>query len=202
MALLPSSPDQQKKLLIALVPLLLAFAYYQFVHTKKVVEIDTLQEQLSTMETMNAAAKIIAERGGPELEQRLALLEQNVERLEELIPRREEVPDLLFSLGQRAQAVGVELTRMAPGPEEVGPYYTKTVYEISVKGRYHDVGRFLAEVGSLPRIITPTQIQVRNTTGETHDDGSPLLAVGFQIVTYIVPDPVIPADTVVSNAES
>jgi len=203
MGLLPSSQDQQKKLLIAMIPLLLAFAYYQFVHTKRQVEIESLDERLTTLETTNAAAKAIAQEGGPELEQRLALLEQHVLKLEELIPKREEVPELLYSLGQRAQQTGVDLTRMKPETEEVGPHYTKQIYQFGVKGRYHDVGEFLSAVGSLPRIVTATELKLQATANEKHKDGSPLLTAEFRIMTYIVPEPAAPADTAaVPNAQT
>jgi hypothetical protein len=63
MGLLPTSQEQQKKLLIGLVPLLAAFAYYQFVHMPKSVEIELLDEQLMTLETTNNAARIRGFRG-------------------------------------------------------------------------------------------------------------------------------------------
>jgi type IV pilus assembly protein PilO len=167
----------------------------------KSVEIELLDEQLMTLETTNNAARIIAEQGGPELQRRLALLEEHVGLLEQLIPKREEVPELLYSMGQRAQQTGVELTRMKPELEEVGPYYTKQTYEIGVKGRYHVVGQFLAEVGSLSRIVTPTEFKLQSNTGERDRNGVPLLGANFRIVTYIVPEPApAPADTAVTNA--
>jgi type IV pilus assembly protein PilO len=175
-------------------------------HRTRAAEIAELKTELETLETGNAAAKILAEQGGPELEQRLAMLEQHMVRLEELIPDREEVPDLLHSMGLRAQSTGVELTRMKPELEEVGPYYTKQTYEIGVKGTYHRVGQYLAEVGSLPRIITPVEFKLQSNTNETdRRTGAPLLNASFRIVTYIVPEPgTAPADTTttVTNAKS
>jgi type IV pilus assembly protein PilO len=204
MALLPQSPEGQKKLLAGLVPLLLLFAYYQFVHTKRTQEITELENQLEVLETTNAAAKVIAAQGGPELQNKLAALEQHMFRLEELIPDREEVPDLLHAMTLRAQSTGVELTRMKPELEEPGPYYTKQTYEISVRGTYHRVGQYLAEVGSLPRIITPIDFKLQANSNETDRSGSPLLNANFRIVTYIVPEPATtPADsTAVTNATS
>ncbi|MGH7553538.1 MAG: type 4a pilus biogenesis protein PilO [Longimicrobiales bacterium] len=205
MALLPQSPEQQKRMLVGLFPLLLLFAYYQFMHRARAAEIANLETELEILETGNAAAKILAEQGGPELEQRLAMLEQHMVRLEELIPDREEVPDLLHSMGLRAQSTGVELTRVKPELEEVGPYYTKQTYEIGVKGTYHRLGQYLAEVGSLPRIITPVELKLQSNTNETERrTGLPLLNASFRIVTFIVPEPgAAPADTAtVTNAKS
>src|SRR5690606_30965085 len=153
MALLPTDPQQQRKLLIGLVPLLLLFAYYQFMHSGRTERIAEMETHLEALETTNAAARVIAAQGGPELQRRLAIYEEHMNRLEELIPNREEVAELLHSMGLRAQTAGVELTKMKPEADEPGAYYTRRTYEMGVTGTYHDVGTFLSEVGSLPRIV-------------------------------------------------
>jgi Tfp pilus assembly protein PilO len=110
------------------------------------------------------------------------------------------VPELLNDMGRRAQLCNVELTRMKPEGEEASPYYTRQSYELGVKGTYHNVGRFLSEVGSLPRIVTPTEFRAI-ATGFTDKQGMPLLNANFRIITYIVPEPgAVPADTAVTNA--
>lgn len=200
MALLPKDPAQQKRLLIGLLPLVLAFVYYQFMHKERALEIVGHETHLEQLERTNATARAIAEQGGPELERRLAAYEQHMVRLEELIPRREQVPELLNDMGRRAQLSNVELTRMKPEGEEASPYYTRQSYELGVKGTYHNVGRFLSEVGSLPRIVTPTEFRAI-ATGFTDKQGAPLLNANFRIITYIVPEPVaVPADSAVANA--
>jgi len=201
MALLPKDPAQQKRLLIGIVPLLLAFAYYQFVHTKKAVEIGDLETHLESLERTNTTAKILAEQGGPELERRLAMYEEHMKRLEQLIPKREQVPELLNDMGRRAQLSSVEVTLMRPEGEEASPYYSRQSYEFGVKGTYHNVGRFLSEVGSLPRIITPTEFRLLGTTLKDKQ-GAPLLNANFRIITYIVPDATAPADSAVNNGSN
>jgi len=199
MALLPKDPAQQKRLLIGLIPLVLAFAYYQFMHRERVVEIEALEVHLEQLERTNTTAKILAEQGGPELERRLAMYEQHMMRLEELIPRREQVPELLADMTRRAQLSSVELTRMKPEGEEASPYYSRQSYELAVRGAYHNVGRFLSEVGSLPRIVTPTEFRLL-VTGFEDKQGMPLLDANFRIITYIVPDLTVAADSAGENA--
>ena len=63
MALLPSDPQQQRKLLIGLVPLLGLFAYWYFYHGDKKAEIASLESRLESLETKNAAARARAQRG-------------------------------------------------------------------------------------------------------------------------------------------
>jgi type IV pilus assembly protein PilO len=203
MALLPSDPAQQKKLLLALVPFIMAAAYFNFVHRDRAEQIETLEGNLEQLERTNAAAKVIAEQGGPELQRRLTMYESHMKRLEQLIPLREQVPELLHAMGLRAQTSGVELTRMKPEAETVSPYYTRQSYEIGVRGTYHDIGLFLSEVGSLPRIITPTELKLSGNTNMTDKAGTPLINANFRIMTYIVPEPgQVPADSARTNAKS
>jgi type IV pilus assembly protein PilO len=190
MALLPTDSSSQKKLLIGLVPLLALFAYHQLMHGKKVTEADLLEDRLEQLTVTNNAAKILAAQGGPELERKLAIYEQHMRQLEELIPKREEVAELLYAVTLRSQSAGVDLTRMHPEAQDPSPFYTRQIYEMGVRGTYHDIGLFLSEIGSLSRIVTPTQLQLTlPQQPEQNRQGEPLINASFRIVTYVVPDP-------------
>lgn len=200
MALLPKDPAQQKRLLIAVLPVILAGAYYQFQYQRHATTIGDLETQLETLERANNTARVLAEQGGPELERRLATYEQHMERLEQLIPRREQVPELLNDMGRRAQLSQVDLMRMKPEGEEASPYYSRQTYHISVRGTYHSVGRFLSEVGSLPRIITPTEFRLM-ATGFKDRQGSILLDADMRILTYIVPEQTLLPDSATAGTQ-
>jgi len=202
MALLPTDPQNQKRLIVGLLPLLVFFVYQQLFHGKRVAEADTLEQRLEILTATNNAAKVLAAQGGPELERRLAIYEQHMRQLEELIPNREEVPELLYSMSLRMQAAGVEMSKMHPEAEDPGPFYTRQIYELGVKGTYHNVGAFLAEVGLLPRIVTSTDLKLTKAVGEPVDRaGDPILDASFRIVTYVIPDPVpVSADSAASHA--
>jgi type IV pilus assembly protein PilO len=196
---LPKNPEQQKRLLLGLLPLLLVFVYYQFVHGKKVAEIETLDARYQQLDAQNAAMRPQALTGGAELQQKLALFEQHMKRLEELIPQSEEVPQLLNSMSERAQDAQVDLSLMRPQAENPGQFYTEQSYEIAVIGGYHEIGRYLGMIASLSRIITPVELKLEPRVGETMRDGTPRLQAGFRIITYVVP-PVEMPTTPVGNA--
>jgi len=202
MALLPTDAQGQKKLILGLLPLLVCLVYQQLFHGKKVEEADLLEQRFENLTATNNAAKVLAAQGGPELERRLAIYEQHMRQLEELIPNREEVPELLYSMSLRAQGASVELSKMHPEAEDPGPFYTRQIYEIGVKGTYHNVGAFLTEIGRLPRIVTPTDVKINKAQGNPVDrSGAPILEASFRIVTYVIPDPVpVSADSAANHA--
>lgn len=192
MALLPSDPAQQKRLLIALVPLLLVFAYWYFIDGKKQAEVTALEQRLEQLETTNATARVQAQQGGPELEKKLAAYEQHMVRLEQLIPQNEEVPELLHSITIRSREAGVELLGIRPEAPTPGSFYTRQTYAMGVIGAYHDVGKFLSYIGSLPRIITPTGLRLTPaatapTQGRGQGPRTQRLEASFRIETYVIP---------------
>lgn len=185
MALLPSDPQQQRKLLIGLVPLLGLFAYWYFYHGDKKAEIASLESRLESLESKNAAARARAQRGGPELERTLAEYERYIVKLEELVPDSEEIPELLHMISVQAQQYGVELARLTPHNPEPGDFYMLQTHDVAVFGKYHDIGRFLAAVGSLPRIVTPVNLVLVPRQGS---DGTADIQATFRIKTYVIPE--------------
>ena len=196
MALLPTDPKQQQKLLIGLIPLLLLFVYWYLFHGDKAAEVDAMRTRLETLEQNNNTARAIAEQGSSEdLARRLELYQEHMQRLEQLIPSGEEVPDLLNMIASRAEATDVQLALMRPEEDVASGFYRRVTYEMGVIGRYHEVAQFLSEVGSLPRIVTPIDLTLRRR-GEA-SEGSELEA-GFRIETYVLPQP---GDSLVAPAE-
>lgn len=190
MGFLPTDEKSRKQLryLLIALPLLAAAAFWYLVYGDRTKEIDTLQAQVEEIQTKNAAAKVLAAKGGPELRKKVALYEQHVARLEELIPRSEEVPDLLHDITMRAEESGVELSLMRPEKSVAVDFYTRQTYSMSVFGPYDGVGRFMAAVGSLPRIVTPMHLKLIPRT-EIDRSGAVRLQAEFQIVTYVAPEP-------------
>ena len=185
MGLLPSDPQKQKRIAIGLMPLLLAAVFYQFVHAPKAEALETMQTRLEDLEAKNATARAIAGGGSSEdLQRRIALYQANMEQLEQLIPNRAEVPELLRSITIEAQRNGVELVSMSPSGEQAGTYYMRQSYDIAVRGGYHQIGSFMAVLGSLPRIITATELTL---TPERGDTAVSLLAE-FVAETYVIPE--------------
>jgi type IV pilus assembly protein PilO len=191
MALQLSDPKVQKKLLAALAPLLLLLGYWYFYHGPQQEEIGELESRLEVLEGRNAAARAKAQ-GGPEIEKTLALYEEHILQLEKLIPLREEVPELLYDLSLRAQENGVELARLNPNAETPGAYYNLHTYEVAIFGGYHDIGRYLAAVGSLPRIVTPYDVTIQPRQ-ERDRSGAIRLQAEFRIKTYVLPPAESPA---------
>ena len=181
---LPDDPKQQQRLLIGFIPLLLLFGYWYFLHDGYVQELETMETRLERLETSNSQARMLAPQSR-RLEERLVELDRHINRLEQLVPRGEEVSALLNTISERADQIGVDLARFRPGNTDRGPYYNRRTFEITVLGQYHEIAQFLTEIGSLNRIITPIGLSMfPNDLRE----GERLLEASFEIETYVLPD--------------
>ncbi len=190
MASLPSDPQQRQKLLLGLLLVLgLGYLSYTYLYTPRALENDALQARLETLEAQNGTARAITRgTGTTEVERQLVLYRDQLATVEGLIPLSEELPDLLDAISVEAQQTGVELSLIQPLSATEEAFYTRRTYELAVLGSYHDVGQFLTRVASLPRIVTPIDL---NIAPQTDAAGAVphRLEARFSIETYVLPLP-------------
>jgi len=186
MALIPQEPRQQKALVAILLAAGLFYLFFEYWRAPALEALTLDQERLERLESQNRAAQVRALQK-ERLEQQAAVYERYVRRLEQLVPAEEEVPALLRDITAEARRLDVDLNLIEPQTDQPGTYYTKTAYTLRVIGEYHDVGRFLTTIASLPRIITPVNVSMEtfeNTPLLEYDSG---VSVDFEIETYVIP---------------
>ncbi len=186
----PTDPTQRNWMLGGLAFLVLVVPYNVYLLSPRQEENATLQGQVENLETNNRRASVLAAQGGGDLQERLALYEAHVAKLEELMPEQEEVSVLLDDIQTRARVQNVDVRLLEPQPREPGELYDRTAYNMSVIGEYHAVARFLSDVASLSRIVTPVQVEVQlhQNPLEYQELESPVMAT-FRVETYVLPDP-------------
>lgn len=199
MALLPQEPRQQGALIAIVVALAGFYLFNDYVLAPAKTEVEEMATRLDALQAQNRTAQITATRGGADLEARTALYERHVRRLEQLIPADEEVPQLLTDIAALARRMNVNWADVIPEADVLGTFYDKKSYSVRVEGEYHDVGRFVTAVASLPRIITPVNMDLQQVPeGRGSGDFEAPVQASFQIQTYVVPLPgsrPVPADT-------
>lgn len=86
---------------------------------------------------------------------------QQMEKMEEMfgallsqLPGETEVPGLLEDISKYGEANGLALSEITLKSEVQKDFYVELPIDITVKGTYHDMGAFVSQVSSLPRIVT------------------------------------------------
>lgn len=188
MAILPTERHKQYALLAGIAAIALAYFFFAQWYEPRKLEVERLETRLETLQDQNRRAQVIAARGGPELEERLAVYERHLARMEELIPRTGEVPALLNTITSEANRFNVVMGSLRPEPLVTEAHYVRESYQLQVAGGYHQVGQFLTSIASLPRIITPVDLELAPYTGPLPPQGveNPVLAT-FRVQTFTAP---------------
>ncbi|HET7931062.1 MAG TPA: type 4a pilus biogenesis protein PilO [Rhodanobacteraceae bacterium] len=121
----------------------------------KVVNLDALRAQLAQMNDM---------------------LSQMLREL----PGKTEMPALLTTISQTAQAAGIETDEFKPQAEIPKEFYAIQPIALKMQGTYHQFGTFISGVASLPRVVILTMHDVSlNAANSSGHDAPP---TGGQLV--------------------
>jgi type IV pilus assembly protein PilO len=150
-----------------------------------------VRDTIGQLQAATDSAKRELARGTVEyLRKRLETYRGSLSLLRRLVPERNEVPNLLDDISSRGKIRGVTLSQVIPLPVEAGPAPFDTYkYNMSVIGRYDQIGQFLADVASLQRIIVPYDLsldQANMTAAKALGDTTgALLEAKFQVRTFV-----------------
>jgi type IV pilus assembly protein PilO len=188
MALLPQDPRKQRLVLIAIMCVAGVGLYWNFVWTPEQQRLETVAERVEKLEGANARARTQVARGNAasitaEADQHARQLDV----LRRLVPAQNEVPGLLDAISTAARQVGLDISDVAPDGVVEGDEFDMHRYKLGVTGPYHRVAQFLSNIGSLPRIIVPINVQLIPTQRQGLRQGADeqLLDAQFQVQTYV-----------------
>lgn len=88
------------------------------------------------------------------MREQMGILEERMDTLREMLPTGAEVPSLLDSISEAAidHQLSIDFLRLRSQVEE--EHYTERPFDIQVRGDYHRISAFVADVASMPRIVT------------------------------------------------
>lgn len=96
------------------------------------------------------------------------------------LPGETEIPSLLVDISQAGLASGLEERLFQPEPEIPKDFYAEKPIKIRLIGDYHEMGRFVSGVASLPRIVTLHDMTIAPDAA----DGSTDLILDVTAKTY------------------
>lgn len=128
----------------------------------RIAHVDSLKDSLAFLQTrIDTAKRDLARESVEDLQARVTSYKASLGVLRTLVPEQREVADLLDDIETRARVRGLNVSGFVPMPIQAGPPPFDTyAYQLSVIGRYNNVGAFLGDVASLRRIIVPGDVIV------------------------------------------
>ena len=168
MSLVPQTQRDQVKFLIGFVAVALAAAYYVYPYGSREEQLETDLARVAQLDEANQRAARDVASGSLEslgiqaAENRSALLV-----MRRLVPTGNEVPALLEEVSTAARRAGLDVGGVVPEPVIPGERFDTYRYTVTMMGGYHQFGEFLANVGSLARIVAPVSFSVTTSAGNT-----------------------------------
>ena len=101
----------------------------------------------------------------PEMREQLATLEEQMGRFRTMLPTDAEIPSLLDSISDAAvdNRLTIETIRLRPTLTQA--HYVEQPLDIQVRGDYHQLARFSADIASLPRMVTQHDFSLEPVDG-------------------------------------
>jgi type IV pilus assembly protein PilO len=193
MALLPKNQRDQAMVLVCVMAIGLAAAYWNYVWSPKRAELVTLQARVDTLEASNTKARSEMAKGtSAQLQQEADQFARDLEVMRQLVPTGNELPALLEQVSNSARRAGLDISAVEPQPVLEGDMFDTYRYKIAVTGGYHAIGEFLTNVGSMTRIVAPVNVSLALATNtnitavKLRPAGTAPIDTRFEIQTYVV----------------
>lgn len=184
--------DQRGQILALLILVALAGGYFFWSkkHSPDVERIHAANQESDSLERIVAAAKADLASGSIEdLRRRVEEYQGSLELMRRLVPERNEVPTLIDDISTKAKVRGVTVGKIQPLPPEPGSPFDTYRYRLEVFGHYDQLGEYLADIASLPRIIVPQDVSLSPAAPAAQkllsDTVGALLLAEFSIRTFV-----------------
>jgi type IV pilus assembly protein PilO len=155
---------------------------------------DSLQHQIDSLSgEIETVQRLIRQGAVAQLDRRLNEYRATLDLMRQLVPAGEEIPNLLDDISSRAKVRGANISVFVPAALESGsPFDTKRA-RLTATGQFDQIGEFLSDIASLPRIIVPYDLKLERHASPAADPArnrtGTVLTASFQIRTYVKPPP-------------
>ena len=190
MALFPTDQRSQIMMLLILVAGAGGYFFWTKVQAPQSAALAAAQAEADSLVRIVEAAKADLASGTVEdLRRKVEEYTGSLELMKRLVPDRNEVPTLIDDISTKAKVRGITLGKIQPLSPEIGSPFDTYRYRLEVYGHYDQVGEYLADVASLPRIVVPQDVILSSAPPATAkllgDTAGALLLAEFTIRTFV-----------------
>jgi type IV pilus assembly protein PilO len=187
---LPTDQRGQIMGLLVLVALAGGYFFWTQVHKPTSAKISTANHEADSLQQIVEAAKRDLASGSIEdLRRRVEDYRGMLELMRRLVPERNEVPTLIDDISTKAKVRGVTLGKIQPLSPEPGQPFDTYRYRLEVFGHYDQIGEYLADIASLPRVVVPEDVALSTASPQAQkllgDTAGALLLAEFSIRTFV-----------------
>ena len=171
-------PKTQKLIFFIFILIVVLIAYFYFLYRpngEKVKQLaarrDSLQIEVQKAEAARARL--------PELQAKIARLEVEWVKAQEMLPKEKELPSLIQQISNSGSKAGASFLLFKPSGPQAQANYQEIPVQIKVACGYHQLGKFLSNVGNLARIVNVPTIKIK--AGEDRSVEAELRAITYTV---------------------
>jgi type IV pilus assembly protein PilO len=168
-----------------------AAAFYFLVYadvSDKIVkaQLQTKQIEADEREQKEAQAKYLLDRD------ELAVRETKQREMNKMLPMEAEAAGFISTIQQVSNVAGIDLKAWQPQEEVVQSFYAKVPMKLEISGKFHQLAKFMYEIGRTDRIINVENIELLDPASQGDEVmlKARCLATTFHL---IAPAPAAPA---------
>ncbi|MEZ4299834.1 MAG: type 4a pilus biogenesis protein PilO [Polyangiaceae bacterium] len=173
------------KLLVGLIFVaLIGVLYFVFFYADLDGQITSAKQRHAGLEAELARAEESKEAYNKDLAEKTRREQLSLQQ-KKVLPDDPEMPAFLQALQNTATISGAELTSWTPADEVPQEFYARVPMKLTLKGKFHQIAKFVFTVGQLDRIINIENIQLKNpktTDGDEVLVEAECLATAFRAV--------------------
>jgi type IV pilus assembly protein PilO len=190
MALIPQDRQSQYMLLITLLMVIIGYVFWTYWQQPTAARIAETRTTIDSLQTIIDRAKSDLASGTVEdLRRKVEEYRALLSVMRRLVPEKNEVPALIDDISTKAKVRGVTIGRLEPLAVENAGAFDTYRYKLEILGHYDQLGEFLSDVASLPRIIVPQDLLLRPAQQQAqrvlNDTLGSLLEAQFMIRTFV-----------------
>lgn len=121
-------------------------------------QIAKLKTEEATEQSLKSKYKIKQKKAAqlPAYKAQLEEMEVILKSMLKQLPSKNEMSDLIIDISQTALASGIDNELFKPGSETIKDFYAEKPISLRMIGTYHNFGKFVSGVASLPRVVILT----------------------------------------------
>jgi type IV pilus assembly protein PilO len=173
---------------------IVGLVYYVFLHTEVGSKIDQAKRRKGELESALASARQ-SQAGYFQDRDELVMRQQRQRELNKVLPAETEAAAFLSSLQQVSNVSGIDLKAWQPQEEQTQAFFAKVPMRLEISGHFHQLAKFVYEVGKLDRIINVENIELHDArlVGDDVEIRARCLATTFHTIKPKTPQAPPPA---------
>ncbi|MEO0094812.1 MAG: type 4a pilus biogenesis protein PilO [candidate division WOR-3 bacterium] len=152
-------PKSQQVIVFLILLIVILILFFRFPYSSNQNKIKSLEAKRDSLQIKVQEAEAAKARL-PELQARIARLEAEWEIAKEMLPQEKEIPKLIQQISNSGTKAGVSFMLFRPSGPVPKQNYSEIPVQIKVACGYHQLCKFLSNIGNLSRIVNVPAVKI------------------------------------------